>query len=91
MTKVRILGYYVDHGFDFIMLVTGLIHSKLNDAVRLLNKPSISTFDILIKAGHMRMVCDDQKQWKLHNTRTKDLELLKQIGYVPDSTYTPAT
>lgn len=89
--NLKLQYYYVDHGFDFIMLVTGLIHSKLNDAVRLLNKPSISTFDILIKAGHMRMVCDDQKQWKLHNTRTKDLELLKQIGYVPDSTYTPAT
>ena len=89
--NLKLQDYYIDHGFDFIMLVTGLIHSKLNDAVRSLNKPSISTFDILIKAGHMRMVCDDNNQWKLHNTRTKDLELLKQIGYVPKTTYTPAT
>ena len=86
---LKIQNYYVDHGFDFIMLVTGLIHSKLNDAVKKLNKPSISTFDVLLKAGHMRMVCDDRGQWKLHNTRTKDLELLKQLGYVPDATYSP--
>lgn len=89
--NLKLQDYYIDHGFDFIMLVTGLIHSKLNEAVRSLNKPSISTFDILIKAGHMRMVRDDNNQWKLHNTRTKDLELLKQIGYVPKTTYTPAT
>jgi hypothetical protein len=48
--------YYCAHGFDFIMLVTGLIHSRLNEAVKALNKPSISTFDALIKSGHMRMV-----------------------------------
>jgi len=87
--NLKLQDYYVDHGFDFIMLVTGLIHSKLNDVIKRLNKPSISTFDILIKAGHMRMVCDGQNQWRLHNTRTKDLELLKQIGYVPNTTYTP--
>ena len=89
--NLKLQDYYIDHGFDFIMLVTGLIHSKLNDAVRSLNRPNISTFDILIKAGHMRMVCDDKNNWKLHNTRTKDLELLKQIGYVPKTSYTPAT
>lgn len=88
--NLKLQDYYVDHGFDFIMLVTGLIHSKLNDAVNLLNKPSISTFDILIKAGHMRMVRDNQNNWKLHNTRTKDLKLLNQMGYVPETTYTPA-
>ena len=88
-SNLKMQDYYVDHGFDFIMLVTGLIHSKLNDAVKRLNKPSISTFDILLKAGHIRMVCDDNKQWKLHNTRTKDLELLEQLGYVPDTTYKP--
>ena len=86
--NLKLQDYYADHGFDFIMLVTGLLHSKLNEVVRLLNKPSISTSDILIKAGHMRMVYDENNQWKLHNTRTKDLELLKQLGYTPDSTYT---
>lgn len=87
--NLKLQDYYVDHGFDFIMLVTGLIHSRLNDAVKKLNKPSISTFDILIKAGHMRMVSNDENSWKLHNTRTKDLELLKQLGYTPDAAYSP--
>ena len=88
--NLKLQDYYADHGFDFIMLVTGLLHSKLNEAVKLLNKPSISTSDILIKAGHMRMVCDENNQWKLHNTRTKDLELLKQLDYTPEGTYTQA-
>lgn len=84
--NLKIQDYYTEHGFDFIMLVTGLIHSKLNEAVKKLNKPSISTFDILLKAGHMRMVYNNH-QWRLHNTRTKDLELLNLMGYVPDAIY----
>lgn len=84
-SNLKIQDYYTAHGFDFIMLVTGLIHSKLNDAVRALGKPGISTFDILIKAGHMRMV-KRNGEWTLHNTRTKDLELLEKIGFIPQST-----
>ena len=34
----------------------GLINAKLNRAVIDMKKPSISTVDILQKAGHMRMV-----------------------------------
>ncbi len=70
------------------MLVTGLIHSKLNDAVKRLNKPNISTFDLLVKSGHMRMVLEGDI-WKLHNTRTRDLDLLKEVGYEPDAEYNP--
>ena len=33
---LKLQDYYVGHGFDFIMLVTGLIHSKLNEAVKTL-------------------------------------------------------
>lgn len=83
---LKIQGYYAEHGFDFIMLVTGLIHSKLNEAVRALNKPSISTFDVLVKAGHMRMVQEDN-EWRLRNTRTKDLDLLETMGFIPERTY----
>lgn len=80
---LKFQGYYEQRGFDFIMLVTGLIHSCLNDAVRKLGKPSISNFDILIKAGHMRMVLEDGT-WNLHNTRTKDIELFGSMGFVPE-------
>lgn len=85
---LKLQDYYTDHGFDFIMLVTGLIHSRLNEAVKQLNKSNISTFDLLVKAGHMRMVLEGDL-WKLHNTRTKDLELLKAVGYEPDIEYHP--
>ena len=78
--------YYCAHGFDFIMLVTGLIHSRLNEAVKALNKPSISTFDALIKSGHMRMV-QHENEWKLHNTRTKDIELLEEMGFIPQDSF----
>jgi len=41
-----------------------MVHSKLNEAVKNLGKSNISTFDILLKAGHMRMIKQD-KIWKL--------------------------
>ena len=85
---LKLQDYYADHGFDFIMLVTGLIHSRLNETVKQLNKSNISTFDLLVKAGYMRMVLDGDI-WKLRNTRAKDLELLKAIGYEPDTEYNP--
>jgi hypothetical protein len=78
--------YYCAHGFDFIMLVTGLIYSRLNEAVKALNKPSISTVDVLLKAGHMRMVQHDD-QWSLHNTRIKDIKLFESMGFTPIETY----
>ena len=74
------------HGFDSIMLVTGLIHSRLNVAVKHLNRPSVSTIDVLIKAAHMRMV-QEGTRWTLHNTRTKDIELFEAIGLTPDKEY----
>lgn len=83
---LKLQDYCNAHGFDFIMLITGLIYSKLNEAVKQLNKPSISTFDILVKAGHMRMVLDGD-EWRLHNTRTKDIEMLEAMGFTPSRTY----
>ena len=83
---LKIQDYYNAHGFDFIMLVTGLIHSRLNEAVKGLKKSNISIYDILIKSGHMRMVLNDG-EWKLHNTRTKDIELLKAVGFTPELIY----
>jgi len=85
---LKIQDYYCAHGFDFIMLVTGLIHSRLNEAVKALKKPSISTFDVLIKSGHMRMV-QHSDGWKLHNTRTRDIDLFEAMGFTPDLSYPP--
>ena len=85
---LKIQDYYIQRGFDFIMLVTGLIHSRLNESVKLLEKSNISTFDIIVKSGHMRMV-KEGNQWNLHNTRTKDIELLEKMGFKPALTYIP--
>lgn len=82
-TGLKFQSYYEQRGFDFIMLVTGMMHSALNDAVRKLGKSSVSTFDVLIRAGHMRMVLEDN-EWKLHNTRTRDIDLFGQMGFVPE-------
>lgn len=87
-TALKIQDYYMQHGFDFIMLVTGLIHSRLNEAVKQLNKSDLSTIDILIKSGHMRMV-KKGGQWELHNTRTKDIALFERMGFTPSLTFTP--
>lgn len=83
---LKIQDYYIEHGFDFILLVTGLIHSRLNEAVKALGRSDISTFDLLIKAGHMRMVLEGDK-WRLHNTRTKDIELIGKTGFIPQVSY----
>ena len=29
----------------------------------------------------------DKKEWKLHNTRTKDIELFQAMGFTPSETY----
>ena len=28
-----------------------------------------------------------ENEWQLHNTRTKDLELLKAVGFIPEQSY----
>lgn len=86
---LKIQDYYVYHGFDFILLVTGLIHARLNEAVKAIQKSSVSTFDVLIKSGHMRMFLEEN-EWSYIILRKKDLELLKTMGFVPQKTY-PAT
>ena len=86
-TGLKFQSYYEQRGFDFIMLVTGMMHSALNDAVRKLGKSSVSTFDVLIRAGHMRMVLEDS-EWRLHNTKTRDIALFGQMGFVPERVLT---
>lgn len=81
--NLKIQDYYVQHGLDFIMLVTGLIYARLRDAVKSLGKTNLSTYDILSKSGRLRMVLDHDGVWKLRNTRTADLEILNKMGFIP--------
>lgn len=80
---LKLQEYYHFHGFDFIMLVTGLIHQKLNLAVQSLHKTNLSTFDILYKAKRLRMVLQDD-EWMIQNTRTKDNSIFEALGFKPD-------
>ena len=82
---LKMQDYYHAHGFDFIMLVAGLIHTRLNTAVRNLNKTNLSTFDILLKARKLRMVCADDC-WQIQNKRTKDMLIFEQMGFKPELT-----
>lgn len=43
------------------MLVTGLIHARFNEAVKAFQKSNVSTFDVLIKSGRMRMVLNENE------------------------------
>ncbi|MCD8206296.1 MAG: transposase [Clostridia bacterium] len=86
---LKFRDYYEQRGFDFIMLITGILYEALNNAVKGLHKPSISTNDILLKAKHMRM-CHEDGEWKLRNTRRLDLKLFEAMNFVPQLTYQTA-
>lgn len=81
--------YYAEHGFDFIMLITGLIQTRLNAAVKSLKKSNISTHDISIAARYLRMVFE-HGEWRLRNEMKKDLELLNKLGFTPLEKITPS-
>jgi len=75
--------YYKEQGFAFIMLVAGQIHQKMISAVKLLDDNTISTRDILLAARCMKMERRGNV-WNLKNTRKKDLELFKKLGFEPE-------
>ncbi len=74
--------YYKEQGFSFIMLVAGQIHQKMIAAVKTLNNSTISTQDVLLAARCMKMERRGNV-WNLKNTKKKDLELFKKLGFEP--------
>lgn len=74
--------YYKEQGFSFIMLVAGQIHQKMIAAVKTLNDSTISTHDVLLAARCMKMERRGNV-WNLKNTKKKDLELFKKLGFEP--------
>ena len=77
--------YYKEQGLSFIMLITGQIRQKMNDAVRKLNNNAISIHDILLMARCMKMERRGNN-WNLKNARKRDLQILKQMGFEPKMT-----
>lgn len=74
--------YYKEQGFSFIMLVAGQIHQKMTAAVKTLNDSTVSTHDVLLAARCMKMERRGNV-WNLKNTKKKDLELFKKLGFEP--------
>jgi len=80
--NLMIQDYYREQGFAFMMLITGQIHQKMNDALKLLNDNTISIYDILLMARCMKIE-HRGNFWTLKNTRKRDLEILKSLGFQP--------
>ena len=75
--------YYEEQGFSFIMLIAGQIHQKMIAAIKTLDDNTISVRDILLAARCMKMERRGNV-WNLKNTRKKDLELFKKLGFEPE-------
>ena len=80
---LKIEDYYKEQGFSFIMLITGQIHHYLEEAVKRLKDNTTSVYDALTMARFMKIYLN-KGSWQLCNTRTKDLERMKKMGFVPD-------
>ena len=79
---LMIQDYFKEQGFSFIMLVTGQIHQKMLAAVKTLKDNTISVHDILLMTRCLKMERRGNN-WNLKNTRKKDLQKLKELGFEP--------
>ena len=79
---LMIQDYYKEQGFAFIMLIAGQIQQKMLSATKSLGDNTISVNDVLLMARCMKMERRGN-YWYLKNTRKKDLELLKKLGFEP--------
>ena len=82
---LMIQDYYKEQGLSFIMLITGQIHQKMIASVKTLDDNTISVNDILLMARCMKMERRNNN-WYLKNTRKRDLEILKKLGFEPKMT-----
>ena len=74
--------YYKEQGFSFIMLITGQIHQKVSEAVKLLNDNTMSISDVLLMAKFMKLELHGSN-WNLKNTRKRDLQILEKMNFKP--------
>ena len=74
--------YYKEQGFAFVMLIVGQIHSAMMNAVKSLQDNTTSVQDVLLMARCLKMERRGEV-WSLKNSRTKDLAILKSLGFEP--------
>lgn len=80
--NLKVEDYYKEQGMAFVMLVCGRIHARVIAAVRALGDSTTSVRDVLLKARRMKLVRRGGG-WELANTRAKDLELFRRMGFEP--------
>jgi len=80
--NLKIEDYYKEQGLAFIMLITGQIHHYVELSVKKLQDNTTSIYDALTMARFMKINLI-KKKWHLCNTRKKDLERLKVMGFEP--------
>lgn len=80
--NLMIQDYYKEQRLAFLILITGQIHQKMIAAIEKLNDHTISVHDILLMARCMKME-QRVKTWNLRNSRKRDLQILKAIGFEP--------
>ena len=80
--NLMIQDYYKEQGMAFIMLVTAQIHQKMIAAVKTLGDNTMSVNDVLLMARCLKME-HRGNYWNLKNTRKRDLNILKRLGFEP--------
>ncbi len=80
--------YYLEHGLDLIRLVTGNVYASLQRAAAA-SCAEYSVSDLLFIAGHLRLTKEESGEWVLRNARKKDLDLLKRLGFEPQTLKQP--
>lgn len=82
--------YAREQGLAFIILITGQLYARLNNAVKSLKDTTTSVADILQKARCLKM---DRKgnSWICRNKRNADLQILEKIGFKPIDVYVEKT
>ena len=67
------------------MLIVGQIHNAMMNAVKKLQDNTTSVHDVLLMARCMKMERRGD-MWVLKNMRTKDIDTLDKLGFVPQQT-----
>ena len=72
-----------ERGLDVVLLVSGILAARLQDAVHALGEPDRTAAEVLAKSSHLRMSLEADGAWHLRNARPQDTELLQKMGFQP--------
>lgn len=76
VNALHLPDYYQTQGLSFIMLITSLIYSDINQKIKGLNK---SITDLLLETRFLKLH-KKQGKWKLENTSKKHYELFEKLN-----------